>query len=480
MPFAFDYSLSDLRASALWPALLAGLAGIGLGAAIASKPLAVVGLCAVAFAVFGVVVALERPGVAFGGLVLLMALAPVYAAPSIGSLLFLPAAATSCVIAIALGWRNLVTRGRLFRLTLIDFAALVFALLMGISLFYSLRTSNSDYLNYLFIWGAPYLAARMLLADTRKPAKVLAISFAIALLCLAPLAVLESLGVSNPFYNLNFNSAAFAVWASQVDRFGAIRAVTSFGHPIAFSMFAAAAALLALGMGLHAKTGRQRYTWYLLTLIGVGTQALALSRTGWLMLATGIVAIALLGVRGAARRRLGGILAIVVAAVLVVAVAMPSQLQIIPGAGEKSEQSFQSSGLYREALLHRALQPGVLHLWGNPVNKVTPAVNFGSATDNAYIILADTWGLIPTFALFGLGAALLIAAARTGDRRDEPLASVPIVAFTTLVAIFFVAFITQQQVMIWMLLGAAGATAERAAGERRRERQRLSSEAERR
>ena len=81
---------------------------------------------------------------------------------------------------------------------------------------------------------------------------------------------------------------------------------------------------------------------------------------------------------------------------------MPSEVQVVPGlGGHAHESNYETSGLYREALLHRALEPGVLGLWGNPVNKVTPAVNFGTATDNAYIILADMWGLIPTFALFG-------------------------------------------------------------------------------
>ena len=52
----------------------------------------------------------------------------------------------------------------------------------------------------------------------------------------------------------------------------------------------------------------------------------------------------------------------------------------------------------------------MLGLWGNPVNKVTPAVSAtNTATDNAYIILADDWGLIPTFALIAIALALLIA-----------------------------------------------------------------------
>lgn len=467
MPFSFDYRLSNLSASTALQAPLAALIGVLLGAAIASKPLAVVGLIGLGLAAVGVVVALRRPALAFGGLICLMALVPTYAAPSIGPLLFLPVAAASCVIALTLAWSNFVGKGYAFHMTVVDYAALIFAIAMGISLFFSVRTANTDYVRYFFLWGGPYLAARLLLANTKRPVRVLALSFGIALLLVAPIAIAESLGASNPFYNLNFNSTEFSIWAAQVNRFGQIRAVASFGHPIAFSMFAAATGLLAIAMGINSRSGKQRYAWYLLAILAVGVQALALSRTGWLMLAVGIVAMALVSVRGTMRRRLTIVLAITVAVVLVTAVVLPHELQVLPGGSDAGEQGFRNSGLYREALLNRALEPGVLHLWGNPVNKITPAVNFGSATDNAYIILADTWGLIPTFALFGVAVALLIAAGRAGGRGDEPLSTVPIVAFTCMVAIFFVAFITQQQVMIWVLFGAAGAAAERASAKRR-------------
>jgi hypothetical protein len=101
---------------------------------------------------------------------------------------------------------------------------------------------------------------------------------------------------------------------------------------------------------------------------------------------------------------------------------------------------------------------------------VTPAVQYGTATDNAYIILADAWGLIPTFALFAVGFSLLVVVGASYGLPGEPIAILPIVAFTCLVAIFFVAFITQQQAMIWLTVGAAGAAAERIAALRRQRR----------
>jgi hypothetical protein len=145
----------------------------------------------------------------------------------------------------------------------------------------------------------------------------------------------------------------------------------------------------------------------------------------------------------------------------------PSALQIIPssGGGGTAEEAanFRDSGAYREKLLERALEPGVLGLWGNPFNKVSPAVSAtNSATDNAYIILADTWGLIPTFALFAVAAGLLTAIALARRRDAGPLVALPIAALTSLAGLFFVAFITNEQLMIWILIGASSAASERA------------------
>src|SRR6185503_11819403 len=104
------------------------------------------------------------------------------------------------------------------------------------------------------------------------------------------------------------------------------------------------------------------------------------------------------------------------------------ELSILPGFAHKAESNFATSGLYREKLLDRALEPGVLGLWGNSTNQVTPFVDFGTATDNAYIILADTWGLIPTFALLAIGGSLIVTVLRSYGQTKELLAILPITA----------------------------------------------------
>jgi hypothetical protein len=441
--------------------VLAGLMGLVLGVAVVSKPIAVIGLIALLLGFIAVVVSLTRPELAFAGLVLAMALIPVYAAPGIGPLLLLPSAAASWLIAVALAWRNVLSEGRIFRPTGIDYAVGAFVLLMAISISFSLQVETTSYVHLMFLWAGPYLAARLLLREVERPARLLAISFGIATLALAPIAILEMSGASNPFYSLNFNSAEFSLWASQIQRFGEVRAVTSFGHPIAFGMFVAVAALLALAMGVISKERNERYAWYALAALGVGVQALALARSGWLILGIGVPLIAIAMTRGKTRRRLLAPIAIAALLLLLVSFVAPKAVETLPGFENKTEKNFHASTDYRQALLNRALEPGVLHLWGNPRNEVTPFVGEVNSTDNEYIVLADTWGLIPTAALVLVALALLFAVGRGIGNDAGGLTALPIAGFVSLVALFFVAFITQQQVMIWMLVGAGGVAAER-------------------
>jgi hypothetical protein len=461
VPFSEPNRLPALLTSAAGSALLAALGGAALGTALAAKPLAVAALLAVLFGLLAAVVALRNAAAAFVGLVLLIALVPTYAGPAVGPLLLVPSAAAAWLVAGTIAWRNAIQRGRLFRPNVIDWAAAAFALLMLVSIGFSRQVNLQEYLHVMLLWAGPYLAARLLLAEVDKPAPLVAFSFALAILIVAPFAIAEALGASNVFHALDFNSTEFSVWANQLNRFGRIRAVASFGHPIAFSMFAATSGLLSLAMGIRSTKLSHRYGWYALAALAVGVQALALSRTGWLILAIGAVMIAALTVQGSIRRRLTTLLGISVAVVLLTSLAMPKELAILPGFQRPAEAGFAGSGQYRQALLDRALEPGVLHLWGNPVNRVTPFVSGSTATDNAYIILADAWGLIPTAALILVAVAMFVPLARGFSRDTGGLSVLPVVAFTGLVALFFVAFITQQQSMIWLLVGAAAVATER-------------------
>jgi len=463
--------IESLATSRSGQILIAGLGGGVLGLILASKPMFAGLLVGAVLGAIAVAAALSYPGRVFAVLVLAIALIPTYAGPGVGPLLLIPGAALAWMIAAALAWRNAITRGRIFHPTAIDLAVIAFALLLYVSLSFSAQVTSSDLQNNIFAWGGPFLAARLLLQDTERPAFVVAASFAIATAIVAPVAVLESLGAENPFSALQFNSVEASVWGAAASRLGQVRAEASFGHPIALSMFVSASALLSLGMAIYASKRKERHAWLALAALAVGVQALTFSRTGWLILVFGVAFLAVTAALRAARRRLAFVFAAVGVAmvVLMVSGSAPKELELFPSSSSSAEgAAFKDSGEYRERLLERALEPGVLGLWGNPVNKVTPAVSStNDATDNAYIILADEWGLIPTAALVAILATLLMAIVLARARGAEELVILPIAALTSLCALFFVAFITQQQSVIWLLVGAGSVASERVLVRRR-------------
>lgn len=463
-PFAWDRILL----TRFGQILLGAVTGAVIGAVVASQLKILIALIGAIVGAALVALALTQPARAFVALALITALIPTYAAPEIGRLLFIPAGALGWAMAAALMWRNAIERGVPFRPTAIDVLVGIFFLLMWVSLSYSEQAKLQELQNDLFAWLGPYLAARLLLAEVKRPMVVIAAAFAAVTVIVAPFALLETMGMKNVFSNLKFNSAEAEAFGNEQLRLGSVRAQTSFGHPIALSMWVSVSALLSLAMAIYARMPKERWLWIALAAIGVGVQVMTFSRTGWLILVLGIFLLALTTAVRAARKRLSWVIAVAGIGVFALMLSgnAPSALQIIPtsGGGGTAEEAtnFRDSGAYREKLLERALEPGVLGLWGNPYNKVTPVVSStNSATDNAYIILADTWGLIPTFALFAVAAGLLTSIALARRRDAGPLVALPIAALTSLAGLFFVAFITNEQVMIWILIGAASAAAER-------------------
>jgi hypothetical protein len=477
----FDWRLPDLGgffSSKVGQILLGGVAGAFVGAAIASKLSLVALLIGAVLAAGAVSAAMSRPDRAFYGLVVVMVLIPTYASPSFGPILFIPAAGLSWLLAGMLGWRNAMRRGHFFSLNALDLLVALFFVVMLISSQVSPQVETKVYENEVFTWLGPYLAARLLLQDCERPAMVVAVAFAIGTVLIAPVAILETLGAKNPFFNFQFNGAESAAFGNAVNRLGEVRAQASFGHPIALSMYVAASALLSLGMAIYSSVSKQRLAWLALAALAVAVQVMTVSRTGYVMLVIGGILLALTAGERELRRRLSAIVGIValIVVLLNVTASGPEELQLFPSnkaAATVGAEEVAESSAYREKLLERALEPGVLGLWGNSYNKVTNGVSLSNTSvDNEYIILGDSWGLIPTFSLFAVAVALLISIALALRRKAFDLVILPIAAVAALCALFFVAFITQQQVMVWLLIGAASAANERVLRDRRLEKQR--------
>ena len=442
--------------------LICTLTSVSLGVALGLGTGVVVALSALVTAATSFAVSFARPLWVFTALLLALALIPTYAAPGVGPLLLIPGAVGLGLMAAALTARRFLARAA-DHMTAVDWAVLAFFALMAISVAFSPRVEPPGFARLCLLWLVPYLGARLAFHEQPKT-HVLAGAFAASGLVVLPFVLYEAATGTNPFLALTFNSTEAGVWAESISRFGELRPEAGFGHPISLSMFLTTAALLCLGMGVHADAGMARRRW-LVAAVGLGAaQALALSRTGWLMLCVGVGLLAMISPRGNARRRLGAVVLAVFLLLLSISRFAPvDQVQVVTGGSSGPNAELSNSGDYRQGLLERALEPGVLGAWGNASNKVAPAVDRDNfATDNQYINLADEWGLIPLGGFVLIPATLLYAAIIT--RRRGAVAVVPIAALTNFVGIFFVAFITQQQVVIWVLVGASAGLLARCDG----------------
>jgi hypothetical protein len=460
--------LTASRMGAGWKlqAVACGVASASLGYALAHGRTVFTAIVVIVLGLGGCAFAIARPRWLFAVAISTLVFVPIYASPDFGPVLLYPAVVSLWILAGGLVWRRIVIDHARLRMTPTDLAVLVFMGLMAISVGFSARPELRDYLQLAFLWLGAYVGGRMFMRESRAP-ELLALGFAIGTAAMLPFAVVEATTGANPFLSLTLNPVSAREWTPEITRFGETRVEVAFGHPIALSMFFASSALLCLNMAIHTDRLRIQALWLGAAALGAIGQALTVSRSGWVLLAVGIVGLILTAGRGAARRRLMWVLAgLVVLAVVAAQLAPPDQLRLLPGSDSVAgSASVADTSDYRKRLLKRALEPGVLHAWGNPTNAVAPAVSAANfATDNQYIIFGDLWGLIPlaAFLLVVLSLAhTLVRALASGEGR---LAGIPLVALANCAGLFVVAFITQQQVMVWLLIGASAATAERLAG----------------
>jgi hypothetical protein len=181
------------------------------------------------------------------------------------------------------------------------------------------------------------------------------------------------------------------------------------------------------------------------------------------MATAGVALLCLVYFGPGAKLRLANMLgagAIVLIAVLAV---LPTERTVVSSILGSGPAELPGNVAYRKNLGREALRPGVLKLTGNRDSSFVQSVRTpfgyrteGASVDNNYIYLADKWGLtgLAAFLLLSLALAFLFLKLRT-----TVLAVLPAVVLANLVALYFVSFITQQQVFFWLLVGACGAAA---------------------
>jgi O-antigen ligase len=407
------------------------------------------------FAVLGVIfVALfaAMPRVGIGAVVLSLAIIPSYTLPSVGILPGEATALLATLLAIALAISPGRPRG-LTALTPVDVSVVALFVLMLGSVLSHERTLQTWFQEGV-LWLGPYVCARLIAvsADWRRLTAKLVVGSAVALI---PLIVIETATNFNPFLRYLTIGSGAGVWGGIVARAGATRAEASFGHPIALSMFLAVAAVFALGLAWEARDATLRRRWLMACVAIVVAQALTISRSGWVVLGVAIVVAALVVPVRRYRVQIARALMVGLVGLILAGQLGPESISAgIPVFGHANAETTASSE-YRSALLKLALSGGHLQPWGTQTSSLANLVvaNYGSI-DNEYLDLADTFGYIPGLALVGVALALIAGWALR--RPSDILASLFVAsAIGLMVGIGTVAFITQQQVFVWLVVGGA-------------------------
>jgi hypothetical protein len=413
-------------------------------------------MAALAIAVSMTVIAVLRPPLMATIAWLAIALVPVYAAPEVGPVVF--HAAVGAFWLVALG-SAVAIRAREERLSfsVVDVGMALFIIMAMTSVLVGGRPM-SDFMQAAFVWLGCYLGMRLLFSYDLTP-EWLSQRFVLAGLVVLPLVLYEVATGDNPFFAISVNGKEAEIWATAQDRFGTPRVEAAFGHAIALGMFLASAAVFCISMALH-RRGQMRWLWVGLAAAFVAAMVPTVSRTGWVVLSLGVVLLAVGTADRMGRRWLAGLVGTVIAAVVLLSVAVPQEsigVGGLSGSTVPNSSEVRGSNLQRQILLDNALTSDALTLFGSGLEpKLANGTGTGNdSVDNAYLALADSWGIVPAAAFGFLGLTLIGAILRS--RRDRAWSVVPAVALANFIGLLFVALITQQEFFIFALVGAAAA-----------------------
>ncbi len=375
------------------------------------------------------------------GSVVLLTLVPIVGVPEHE---FIHPGLLGLVVLAYAGLAGFLPRRRA-HLTLIDVAALT--VLAGCVLSYSLgHQTRTDLEIVLLLWFCPYFAARSLTGTGRTTVlRAFAVAGAVAI----PFGIVEVI-YGNLFVKVfTYGSEPQFGLGTPTQRLGINRAEGALGQPIPYAMFLSIAAVAAITIWMT-RENRSSHRWLYIGMGIVAIQATTLARTGWLMLAVITIVVVTLNFRTVfsyANRRLIALAIVGVGVTLVV----PTTNDLILGSSGTESAKLEKSADYRTLLLEQALKPGYIAPYGTTEPQIGP--HGLKSIDDEYIHAAWMWGYLPI-----VGFALMFFAFLRGawrHRRDGVALAVYATCIATMVAIENVAFITQQQVLIWMLWGCA-------------------------
>ena len=397
--------------------------------------------------------ATDWPWLPFAAGLFLLAMVPVYWVPFTFHVLPLPGVV---VLGMVAGASVLACLSRRESMTLSGLDVLVALLLLAMGLSAAVHERKFiEFFDNVLQWGVPYLAARISVGRVIS-ATTFARIFAISGLVLVPFVALEALTGQNLFARFSDNPAESLIWGLPLYRGSILRAQASFGQPIALSMFlgSATAFAAALAIGGHPRASRERWAAAGIAL-GIATLA-TVSRTGEVVLLVSLLGSALLfatsTVDYGTRRRALGFLAGAVG-LLLVAVVVSSHTRTIALSIFGSETGAAGTATARVNLL--TVVGFKYFSWLGQQASVFQQAGVGSV-DNTWLWMLSLWGVFATALLLATLAPMVRHLIR---RQRQPSMRTVIVAVAAgnIVGLTFVVPITQEQDVIFVLLGAASA-----------------------
>ncbi len=374
--------------------------------------------------------------------VLILTLIPIVGIPE--HELLHPGVLALIVLAYA-GFAGFLPRRR-WRITLIDVSVMIIlaGCVLSVISGHQIRTNLEI---VFFLWFCPYFAARAVTGSGRRTAVLKA--FAVAGAVAIPFAMVEITYGNLLLKAFPFGSQPQYGLGTPTQRLGINRAEGALGQPIPYAMFLSIAAVCAITLWMT-RADRSSHRWLYIGLGIVAIQATALARTGWLMLALVAGLVIALNFRTALSH--GNTRIVVLAIVgLVVVFAVPETNELILGSSSAESVKLEGSADYRSLLIEQALQPGYIHPYGTTEPQIGPRGH--KSIDDEYIHAAWTWGYLPL-----VGFALMFVAFVRGawrQRKDTVALAVYTTCIAIMVALVDVAFLTQLEVLIWLMWGCA-------------------------
>ena len=307
----------------------------------------------------------------------------------------------------------------------------------------------------------PYVVFRIL-ASREGASRRLASTLVAAAVPLALIGLRESAGNGNPFFTLVRPGFEASRWLRSQVRFGEIRAESSFGHAIAFSLFLAIALLLVLGLSWRLGA-MSRVVLAASGCLIVAALFATGSRGGVLSVIVGVLVWAV-SLRG---RRTGLlVLAAVVTLGLVVTPAGDQLAQLRDSLSDSSEAG--QAAQYRLEVAKVVSDPDVFSLLGKespadsdlgPVNAAKEQIGLRTI-DSQYAVIYITTGVAGLMAFVAIELALFVTVLR---RKLDPLERAwAAAAAATGVALVSVALFTQMLSLFWICVAITAADGSRA------------------